>query len=223
LAWRSAADALQDHDRALIVGRPTFGKALLMQGMPLTDGSTMMLVVGHVTTPCGRVVQRTYRGVRQSDYWREAGAALDTAGRPSCRTDSGRIVYGGGIYPDLVLKEPTPVPLWIQQLHERDLLLKWAGALNADSASRPTSAAPDGGRVLSPKLVDEFRGFAHSRGVDVPAGADADAQLRRALLPLLAYARDGNAGYYAELLRNDSWITEAVAALGQAPLSQQKP
>jgi carboxyl-terminal processing protease len=60
------AGALQDHDRALIVGRPTFGKALLMVGLPLTDGSLMMLVIGRVRTPCGRrrpaTVSRCARG-----------------------------------------------------------------------------------------------------------------------------------------------------------------
>ena len=45
------AGALQDHDRALIVGRPTFGKSLIMQGLPLTDGSVIMLVIGRMQTP----------------------------------------------------------------------------------------------------------------------------------------------------------------------------
>ena len=56
------AGALQDHDRALIVGRPTFGKSLLMRGFPMSDGSALVLVVGHVRTPCGRIVQRQYHG-----------------------------------------------------------------------------------------------------------------------------------------------------------------
>jgi carboxyl-terminal processing protease len=103
------AGALQDHDRALVVGRPTFGKALLMQGFPLTDGSVVMLTIGQLRTPCGRVVQRQYRGLRTADYYRMARAERDTAGRPSCRTASGRTVYGGGgIYPDVVLPAPTP-------------------------------------------------------------------------------------------------------------------
>lgn len=55
------AGALQDHDRALIVGRPTFGKSLLMRGFPMSDGSVLVLVVGQIRTPCGRVVQREYR------------------------------------------------------------------------------------------------------------------------------------------------------------------
>src|SRR5437773_1257053 len=108
------AGALQDHDRAVIVGRPSFGKALLMRGLPLADGSMIMLVVGHVTTPCGRVVQRQYRGITRRDSVRLARAERDSAGRPAGKTDGGRTVYGGGgIYPDVVLSEPDPAPLWL--------------------------------------------------------------------------------------------------------------
>src|ERR1044071_1358743 len=57
------AGALQDHDRALIVGRPSFGKALMMQGFPLLDGSAIVMVIGRVRTPCGRIVQREYRTI----------------------------------------------------------------------------------------------------------------------------------------------------------------
>src|SRR3989441_12811747 len=67
-----------------------------MRGLPLADGSLIMLVVGHVTTPCGRVVQRQYRGITRRDYFRLARAERDTAGRPSCKTDGGRKGDGGG-------------------------------------------------------------------------------------------------------------------------------
>ena len=67
------AGALQDHDRALIVGRTTFGKSLLMQTFPLTDGSRMALVIGQVRTPCGRMIQREYHGETRRAYYRDAG------------------------------------------------------------------------------------------------------------------------------------------------------
>src|SRR3982750_4039019 len=110
------AGALQDHDRALIVGRPTFGKALLMGGFPLSDGSLIYLVIRPVKTPCGRIVQREYADISPREYYRLARADRDTAGRPSCRTDHGRTVYGGGgIYPDLLQEEFTP-PGWLSKL-----------------------------------------------------------------------------------------------------------
>ena len=114
------AGALQDHDRALIVGRPTFGKALMMGTFPLTDGSVFVLVIGHVKTPCGRVVQRQYQSITRRDYYRLAIAERDTAGRPSCKTDGGRTVYGGGgIYPDVMVGARDPVPLWLARAREQ--------------------------------------------------------------------------------------------------------
>ena len=212
------AGALQDHDRALIVGRPTFGKALLMQGMPLSDGSLMMLVIGQVKTPCGRVVQRQYRGVRYSDYWRGAGSQIDTAGRPSCRTDSGRTVYGGGgIHPDVVLNALDPVPTWLARLEESELPSRWASAYAADSAAgrAKIDALVDGSFVTSPVLVS-FREFARAQGQDVVTGQEADAALRRRLAPLLARYRFGEAAYYRVLVKNDPWIAEAIALFGRA-------
>ena len=115
------AGALQDHDRAVIVGRASFGKALLMEGLPLSDGSTMWLVVGHVRTPCGRLIQRRYQGITRRDYFRLSRAERDTAGRPSCQSASGRTLYGGGgIQPDVVLPETDAVPLWFARVREAD-------------------------------------------------------------------------------------------------------
>ena len=135
------AGALQDHDRALVVGRTTFGKSLMMQGFPLADGSAVMLVVGHLKTPCGRVIQRQYRGVARRDYYRLAGEARDTVGRPSCRTAAGRTVYGGGgIYPDAALPEAPPAPLWLARVHEVDLPLQWIGGYLGAHAAELTTA-----------------------------------------------------------------------------------
>src|SRR5437870_7771494 len=110
-----------------------------MRGLPLADGSLIMLVVGHVTTPCGRVIQRQYRGITRRDYFRLARAERDTAGRPPCKTDRGRTVYGGGgIYPDVGLPEPDPAPRWLERAREDDLPLQCVrGCLAAAGAAPP--------------------------------------------------------------------------------------
>jgi carboxyl-terminal processing protease len=214
------AGALQDHDRAVIVGRPTFGKALLMQGLPLTDGSLMMLVVGHVQTPCGRVVQRQYRGVRAIDYLRGASADRDTTGRPSCRTAAGRTVYGGGgIYPDVVLETAAPEPAWLSALREGDALGRWASAAAADPRSLPATMdgflAPD---LLDTELLASLRRFAAQQGTTVPDGTDADAVLRRVLPPELARARLGEAAFHRVQLAHDPWLAHALRAFSAAAL-----
>jgi carboxyl-terminal processing protease len=212
------AGALQDHDRALVVGRPTFGKSLLMRGFPMTDGSAIMLVIGHIKTPCGRVVQRQYRDVRVNDYYRMARTARDTAGRPSCRTAGGRVVYGGGgIFPDVVTPEAEPDPLWLARLREEDIPTRWIGGyLSANAAAFPSADA----LAASPRLPDaalaDFRAFAARAGHTLPAGADADARLQRLLARGIAFARWGDTGYYRLVAVTDPQVREAAAQFGKA-------
>src|SRR3989441_9427459 len=93
-----------------------------MRGLPLADGSLIMLVVGHVTTPCGRVIQRQYRGITRRDYFRLARAERDTAGRPSCKTDGGRTVYGGGGgFSPVVFSGAPPAPPRVPRARAGDL------------------------------------------------------------------------------------------------------
>lgn len=218
------AGALQDHDRAIIVGQPSFGKALLMAPVPLTDGSYMMLVIGHVRTPCGRVVQRQYRGVREADYRREAAAQRDTAGRPSCRTPAGRTLYGGGgIFPDIVLDPPAPTPLWLALLYERDLLTKWTGAYLAQAAAPDRIQSYLDDTALPKSAAADFRSFARSNGGEVPEGAEVDAALRRALTAELARVRLGEAGYYRVRLRDDPWLAQSIRAFERAALLRGPP
>ncbi|HEX4627989.1 MAG TPA: S41 family peptidase [Gemmatimonadales bacterium] len=212
------AGALQDHDRAIIVGRPSFGKALLMRGLPLTDGSLIMLVVGHVATPCGRVIQRQYRGITRRDYFRLARAERDTAGRPSCKTASGRTVYGGGgIYPDVVLPEPDPAPLWLERAREDDLPLKWIGGYL--TAAGPSLASLDSlatHPALAAAALESFRAFAAAQGDTIPV--DANDRLQRVLTRSVALAKWGEAGYYRIVAASDPAVATAAKQFDQAAL-----
>jgi carboxyl-terminal processing protease len=212
------AGALQDHDRALIVGRPTFGKALIMQDFPMTDGSTIGLVIGHLKTPCGRVIQRQYRGIRAREYYRLAHAARDTAGRPSCRTDRGRTVYGGGgIYPDVVLAEPQGAPLWLARLAEQDVVTRWMNTwLAAHGDALGTVESLSASPVLPAGALADFRAFAARQGLPAPDGADADARLQRALVAALAGTKWGEAGYYRVEAVLDPQVRQAVAQFARA-------
>jgi carboxyl-terminal processing protease len=212
------AGALQDHDRALVVGRPTFGKSLLMQGFPMTDGSMIELVIGHVSTPCGRVIQRQYRGMARGEYFRLAHAARDTADRPSCRTDHGRTVYGGGgIYPDVVLDAEDGAPVWLARLGEEEVITRW---MNAWLAAHPdglgTVEALASSPVLPAGALGDFRAFAQRNGLPVPAGADVDARLQHELVPLLAGTKWGAAGYYRLSAVLDPQVRQGVAQFPRA-------
>lgn len=107
------AGALQDHDRALIVGRRTFGKALMQSALPLPNGDIIWLTTARIVSPSGRVIQRRYQGVTTEEYYKgrgSSGVPQDSTG--SFRTDSGRIVRaGGGIRPDIE-RAAAPLPVW---------------------------------------------------------------------------------------------------------------
>ena len=212
------AGALQDHDRALIVGRPSFGKSLLMQGFPLPDGSVAVMVVGHVKTPCGRVIQRQYRGIVRRDYYRLARAVRDTAGRPSCKTHGGRTVYGGGgIYPDVALPESAAAPLWLARVYEEALPLKWTGGyVSANAARYPSLDALAAAPTAPPEAILDFRAFAEREGVTIPPGGEADMLLGRALVRWVAGTKWGDAGYYRVDAVLDGEVRAAVAAFDKA-------
>jgi carboxyl-terminal processing protease len=212
------AGALQDHDRAMIVGRPTFGKSLLMRGFPMSDGSVLVLVVGRVRTPCGRIVQRQYRSITRRDYYRMARAERDTAGRPSCKTDAGRTVYGGGgIFPDLPVSEPTPAPRWMLQLDELQVPLAWSGSYVTAQGATLTSLddfAKSG--TLPAAAVADFRQFAAKQGVVIPTDPAATGDLQHMLVERVAETRWGAEGFYRVSARQDAAVREAMGSFERA-------
>ena len=101
--------ALQDHDRALIVGETTFGKGLVQTVYNLSEDTGLALTTYHYYTPSGRLIQRNYAGVSLYDYYyNHAGALPSNSTNTEVKlTDSGRTVYGGGgITPDDKIDSP---------------------------------------------------------------------------------------------------------------------
>ncbi|HYE66680.1 MAG TPA: S41 family peptidase [Pyrinomonadaceae bacterium] len=105
------AGALQDHDRALIVGETSFGKGLVQNPFLLEYGSALMLTIAKYYTPSGRLIQRDYTHGGFYDYYTRGGSySLENQQQqsrpsgPESRTDTGRTVYGGGgILPDEIV------------------------------------------------------------------------------------------------------------------------
>jgi carboxyl-terminal processing protease len=92
--------ALQDHDRAWILGENTFGKGLVQQVYPLSDNTGLALTTAHYYTPSGRLIQRDYSNISFLDYYYHTNLEIKNA-QDVKMTDSGRTVYGGGgITPD---------------------------------------------------------------------------------------------------------------------------
>jgi carboxyl-terminal processing protease len=102
------AGALQDHDRARLVGEGSFGKGLVQSVYTLRDGSGLTLTAGKYYTPSGRLIQRDYSGRSFYDYYLQRGDKPVQERREEAQTDSGRPVHGGdGITPDVQVKIPA--------------------------------------------------------------------------------------------------------------------
>ncbi|HWZ59200.1 MAG TPA: S41 family peptidase [Gemmatimonadaceae bacterium] len=111
-ATEIVAGALQDHDRALIVGTTSFGKGLVQTLFPLEGGHALKLTTGRWYTPNGRSIQKPRKLLPDGRLVEinPDSAPADTArhARPVFRSDHGRIVYGGGaITPDVVVTGDT--------------------------------------------------------------------------------------------------------------------
>jgi carboxyl-terminal processing protease len=100
------AGALQDHERALIVGQSSFGKGLVQKVFSLWGGTGLTLTTARYYTPSGRLIQRDYSKVSFYDYYMNRAGERDGADRGQAfHTDLGRTVYGGGgIAPDVEVR-----------------------------------------------------------------------------------------------------------------------
>jgi carboxyl-terminal processing protease len=124
------AGALQDHDRALIVGETTFGKGLVQFPFQLDYDSALLLTIAKYYTPSGRLIQRDYSNGGFYNYYFPGGLAaekntpLNPQNGPESHTDTGRAVYGGGgISPDEVVK---PGLISASERHVRDVLFAYS-------------------------------------------------------------------------------------------------
>ena len=125
------AGALQDHDRALIIGETTFGKGLVQFPFQLDYDSALLLTIAKYFTPSGRLIQRDYSNGGFYNYYFPGGLAADkkeqtpaTPAGPESHTDTGRAVYGGGgISPDEVVKPGT---ISVAERNLRDVLFAFS-------------------------------------------------------------------------------------------------
>ena len=158
------AGALQDHDRALIVGTPTYGKGSAQSVVSFGDQGGLKLTTARWFTPVGRSITRP----RPSDDESDDPPPVQ---RERFRTDAGRVVYGGGgITPDVIAGDsviPIPEGNFIHALganggHFRDAVTDYALYVKATHGVN----SPD--FVVTPAMRDEVWNRMKQRGIDIP-------------------------------------------------------
>jgi carboxyl-terminal processing protease len=155
--------ALQDHDRAWVVGEGTFGKGLVQAPFPLSGNSALLLTIAKYYTPSGRLIQRDYEHQGLFEYLSRSEDGKVNASDMR-KTDAGRIVYGGdGIRPDEKYETPKLTPLEAS-LSDDLVFFFYAPEFFAGRTGPPLAKewTPDA------KVLEDFRNFAATRGVVFP-------------------------------------------------------
>lgn len=171
------AGALQDHDRGLVLGRTTYGKGSVQTLFPLSGNNWLKITTARWYTPVGRSIQKPY-GIDAGHPFElaeeMAAPEADTAALPEYKTDSGRVVYGGGgIHPDVILAPDTLTTderLFLQELQRYGQ--QYRGALLAFAVNYLRTA---------PQLQPGFAVTQEMRDSFFSALVAADVEVDRAL------------------------------------------
>jgi carboxyl-terminal processing protease len=145
--------ALQDHDRAWILGENTFGKGLVQTVFPLQENTGLALTTAKYYTPSGRLIQRDYSHTSFFDYYNHKD--LDSKNLQDVKmTDAGRTVYGGGgISPDEKYVTPKFNPFQVQILSKFAFFNFSKRYFGSHEAKLPKNWAPDA------NIMNEFHAF----------------------------------------------------------------
>jgi carboxyl-terminal processing protease len=237
-ATEIVAGALQDHDRAVLIGQTTFGKGSVQTLYQLPGRNILKLTTARWYTPSGRTIQKPY-GVGSSAFAvREDSGdvelvpddARDAEEKrqddvPIYRTDMGReVLGGGGITPDLVVADtlPTAVQRLVQEIQDRwplfnNLLYRYAVEYaRGHAALRP-------GFPVTAEMLNEFHGLLAAEGLDLDRavydGASPFVARRLANeISVVAFNREEG---WKRLLEDDPQLDVALDLLRSAPTTAQ--
>ncbi|MGH7443802.1 MAG: S41 family peptidase [Longimicrobiales bacterium] len=221
-ATEIVAGALQDHDRALVLGRTTYGKGSVQSLYQLPDENWLKLTTARWYTPVGRSIQGPYGIDAMEHAVQQDSMSQDSVGdRPEYETDSGRTVYGGGgITPDLIVNPDTLTTqeqLYLEALQSHgskyyETRFAYAVVVARDNPNLEREFA------VTPAMMSGFHEALGRAGivVDDAVFEGASRLIRRELGYEVAYAKWGQAEARRHLNEGDRQIEAAAELLRQA-------
>ena len=181
--------ALQDHDRAFIVGRRTFGKGLIQKQFDLKDNSVLQMTVGRYYTPVGRLIQSPYERGDRKNYYRKKFSTINQATyhlkeyRDSIpdslayETDHGRMVFGGGgILPDYVVQpDTTALTHLVRSGLDYAFARKWFSSHETELRSTWQQRSDEFQSSFEPsdEMIASFWSYAEENGVTITEDPDS--------------------------------------------------
>jgi len=215
------AGASEDHDRGLVVGETSWGKGLVQSVYTLQYGAGLALTTSKYYTPSGRNIQRDYSSFY--DYYvadeNDDGQSTEVPlkDRKQFKTDTGRVVYGGGgITPDFMVK-PAPLTRTTQLLEVKSAIFNFG----VDYFAKHPDMNKD--LVISPQIVEDFIRFAASRDIapidDIRQAIDKPNDrkyIERALKAEIVAAKYGFDASYPFRLQGDDQIEKALELFPEA-------
>ncbi len=229
--------ALQDNDRAVIVGRRTFGKGLVQREFALDDGSSVLLTTARYYTPSGRCIQRSYNDGTDEYYRDYFNQLIDEVYSDSMQfairdstpyyTVGGRTVYGGGgIVPDYPLAYHKDSSLiYYNQLSSNGLISRVAFGYVKMHAAGLLSKYPDperfrNGFSVGDMLVDKLVAEGEKAGVKRnPASLRRQRHLVESMLKAhIGMALYGEQGFYDAFINQDEDLQQVLKMLRQKKL-----
>jgi carboxyl-terminal processing protease len=203
--------ALQDHDRALVMGEPSFGKGLVQTVFPLSEHTGLALTTARYYTPSGRLIQRDYNNVSLYDYYYRPEDA-PTPHTDVRLTDGGREVYGGGgITPDIKYEDPKLNPTQ-EALLQHNAFFDFAKYYLGIHKTIPNDFQ------VTDAVLQEFRQFLAQQKIQVP---DQDLKdnmdfIRTRIRPPLVEFIYGQTEASQIAVENDPLVQKAVDGMPQA-------
>jgi len=232
--------ALQDNDRALVVGRRSFGKGLVQMPIPLSDGSELRLTISRYYTPSGRSIQKHYDSKHTEDYNSELtkrfekgeyfhADSIKFVDSLKFKTVHGRIVYGGGgIMPDyFVPRDTTAFTHYLIDLFNQNVIREYTlnyYAANKSSLSKMEFADYKKNFQVTESMLADLKALATKSGVkhNEKEYAISKEYIRTNMKAYIARSVWGTKGFYPIYNETDEIYREALKLFNEAEKLNQK-